>query len=186
METKNVHIVGISGSLRKKSLNTALLHAFRELLPENVTLEIAQIGELPLYNSDLDLPAASERPASVQTFRDILQRADAFLFVTPEYNYSIPGGLKNALDWASRGQDSPLLNKPVALAGATPGLWGTVRMQAAFLPVFQYLNMKPVHKPEILVAQANTKFDGEGKLTDQATRDLLQQKIANLVAAIAG
>src|SRR5689334_10828478 len=118
------HFIGMSGSLRKGSFNTMLLNAAMSLLPESVTMEIASFEDLPLYNADLDLPAAQERPGAVKEFREKLERADAFIICSPEYNYSIPGGLKNAIDWASRGQDSPLLNKAVALMGATPGMWG--------------------------------------------------------------
>ena len=138
---------------------------------------IVSIADQPLYNADLDLPAAKQRPPMVQQFREALATADGFVFVSPEYNYSIPGGLKNAIDWASRGEDSPLLNKPVAVMGATPGMWGTVRMQTAFLPVFTFLNMKPILKPEILIAQAAKKFDAQGKLTDDKAKDLIRQKL---------
>src|SRR4051812_36102655 len=97
----HLHFVGISGSLRKGSWNTMLLNACLTLLPENVTMEVASIADLPLYNADNDLPAVEERPAAVARFRDILGKADGFVIVSPEYNYSIPGGLKNAIDWAS-------------------------------------------------------------------------------------
>jgi chromate reductase, NAD(P)H dehydrogenase (quinone) len=172
-----VHLIGMSGSLRKNSFNTFLLHAVQELLPENVTMGIVSIAAQPLYNADLDLPLATERPAVIQQFRKVLAAADGLVIVSPEYNYSIPGGLKNAIDWASRGEDSPLLNKPVAVMGATPGMWGTVRMQTAFLPVFTFLNMKPVLKPEILIAQATKKFDAQGKLTDDKAKDLIRRKL---------
>ncbi len=173
----NIHLVGISGSLRKVSYNTALLKAAQELLPENVTIEIAEIGNLPLYNSDID---GELRPQSVNDFRNILAKADAFLFVSPEYNYAIPGALKNAIDWASRGEDSPIINKPVALMGATRGLWGTTRMQQAFRPVFQYLNMIPVNKPEVLVAQVQTKFDSNLQLIDEQTKSIVRQQLEAL------
>ncbi len=175
-------IAGISGSLRKGSYNTFLLKTAEQLLPEGVSLTIAAIDGLPLYDADLDLPATETRPDSVNTFRRVLAEADAILIASPEYNYSIPGGLKNAIDWASRGTDSPLLNKPVALIGASPGLMGTVRMQLAFLPVFQFLNMKPVQKPEVLISQANTKFDEQGNLLDEKARELLGRKIEGLIA----
>lgn len=177
---QHIHLVGMSGSLRKKSFNTYLLHAVKEVLPDNVSLEIISIADIPLYNADLDLPAAKERPAAVATFRDVLANADGLIFSSPEYNYSIPGGLKNAIDWASRGKDSPLVGKPVALMGATPGLWGTVRMQQAFLQVFQYLDMPYANKPEILVAGAGQKFDENGKLNDETTLKLLGQKLEAL------
>ncbi len=175
-----VRLIGMSGSLRKDSFNTFLLYAVQELLPENVTMGIVSIAGQPLYNADLDLPVAKERPAVIQQFRDVLATAGGFVIVSPEYNYSIPGGLKNAIDWASRGEDSPLVNKPIAVMGATPGMWGTVRMQTAFLPVFTFLNMKPVLKPEVLVAQAKKKFDAKGKLTDDKAKDLIKQKLEAL------
>ena len=181
---ESVHLIGMSGSLRKDSFNTRLLFAVQELLPENVTMGVVSIADQPLYNADLDLPTANQRPPIVQQFREVLATADGFVFVSPEYNYSIPGGLKNAIDWASRGEDSPLLNKPVAVMGATPGMWGTVRMQTAFLPVFTFLNMKPVLKPEVLVAQASKKFDAKGELTDDKAKDLISQKLEALKVLI--
>lgn len=175
-----IHFVGISGSLRKGSFNTLLLHNALELVPEGVRMEIASVADIPLYNADLDLPTAQQRPGAVTAFRQILERADGIVLVSPEYNYSIPGVLKNAIDWASRGEDSPLLKKPVAVMGATPGMWGTVRMQLAFHPVFQFLDMKPVQKPEVLIASANTKFDRNGKLTDETARNLIRRKLEAL------
>ena len=176
----SIHFVGISGSLRKGSFNTMLLHNAMELLPEGVTTETISIGDIPLYNADLDLPIAKERPPVVTEFRNGLSRADGIMIVSPEYNYSIPGGLKNAIDWASRGEDSPLLRKPVAVMGATPGMWGTVRMQLAFQSVFVFLDMKPVLKPEVLIASANTKFDKDGKLIDEKAVDLIKRKLLAL------
>ena len=177
---KKIKIVGISGSLRKGSYNTMLLHAAAGLLSEDMEMAIASIADLPHYNADLDLPEAAERPATVAAFRQQLAAAEGILICSPEYNYSIPGTLKNAIDWASRGADSPLMNKPVAVLGATPGMFGTVRMQIAFLPVFQFLNMHPVFKPEVLISQANQKFDGQGNLTDKTAEDLINKKLQAL------
>ena len=176
----SVHFVGLSGSLRKGSYNTALLNAITGLLPQDTTMEIASVADIPLYNADLDLPAASARPPIVQAFRDQLAKADAFVIVSPEYNYSIPGGLKNAIDWASRGEDSPMLRKAVAVMGATPGMWGTIRMQMAFQPVFLFLDMKPVLKPEVLIAQAKNKFNEQGQLIDITSIDLVRKKLEAL------
>jgi chromate reductase len=180
----SIHFVGMSGSLRKGSFNTMLLNNVLQLLPDGVTMEIASIADIPLYNADLDLPAAKERPQIVTEFRTILSRADGLIIVSPEYNYSIPGGLKNAIDWASRGEDSPLLKKPVAVMGATPGMWGTIRMQMAFYGVFLFLDMKPVLKPEILVANASTKFDQQGNLTDEKAKELIKQKLETLKSLV--
>ena len=173
-------LVGISGSLRKGSFNTMLLKAASQVLPFNVSMEIISIEDIPLYNADLDLPAAKQRPEAVEHFRKMLTDADGILISSPEYNYSIPGGLKNAIDWASRGEDSPLLRKPVAVIGATTGLWGTIRMQLAFHNVFLFLDMKPVYKPEVLVAQAEKKFDKNGNLIDEMAKKLLKQKLEAL------
>jgi chromate reductase len=175
-----LQFVGISGSLRKGSYNTMLLHAALKLLPEGVTMELFDIGKLPLYNADLDMPQAPQRPPVVQQLRDQLAKADGLVICSPEYNYGIPGGLKNAIDWASRGEDSPLLKKPVAIMGATISLWGTVRMQLNFQNIFLYLNMKPVYKPEVLIAQAQNKFDEKGNLTDKTSLDLVAKKLLAL------
>src|SRR5580765_4351639 len=175
-----VQLVGISGSLRKGSYNTMLLKAALQLMPIDVSMEIISIEDIPLYNAALDLPAAKQRPETVEHFRKMLTDADGILISSPEYNYSIPGGLKNAIDWASRGEDSPLLRKPVAVIGATTGLWGTTRMQLAFHNVFLYLDMKPVYKPEVLVAQAEKKFDKNGNLIDEMAKKLLKQKLEAL------
>lgn len=177
---QNIHLVGISGSLRTGSFNTFLLKTCLELLPEQTSMEFGYFHDIPLYNADFDTPVAPERPAAVKQFRELLAKADGLVIVSPEYNYSIPGGLKNAIDWASRGEDSPLLKKPVAVMGASTSLSGTVRMQLAFLTLFQCLDMKPVYKPEILLAQANTKFDQQGELTDKTYRELVRQKLLNL------
>jgi len=175
-----IQLVGISGSLRKGSYNTMLLNAAAQLLPTDVSMEIISIEDIPLYNADLDLPTAKQRPEAVEHFRKMLTDADGILISSPEYNYSIPGGLKNAIDWASRGEDSPLLHKPVAVIGATTGLWGTARMQLAFHNVFLFLDMKPVYKPEVLVAQAEKKFDKNGNLIDEMAKKLLKQKLEAL------
>jgi chromate reductase len=175
-----LHFVGISGSLSNGSFNTMLLNAATGLLPEAVTMEIVSIADIPNYNADLDLPAAKQRPELVQRFRDTLAKADGLVIVSPEYNYSIPGGLKNAIDWASRGEDSPLLHKPIAVMGATPGMGGTIRMQMAFYGVFLFLDMKPVLKPEVLVAKASQKFDANGNLTDDTAKDLVKKKLRGL------
>jgi chromate reductase len=180
MEQGTITFAGICGSIRKDSFNLWLLRAAAENLPEGVRMEMAPIEHLPHYNADLDLPLANERPVAVTAFRQILERAQAIVICSPEYNYSIPGVLKNAIDWASRGSDSPMLHKPVALMGATPGMWGTVRMQLAFKPVFQFLDMHAVMKPEVLVARAAEKFDAEGNLTDQTTAELIGQQLAAL------
>lgn len=180
MTTGNIHLIGISGSLRKGSFNTMLLHAAMDLLPEGVTMEIVSFADLPVYNGDFDKPIADSRPDSVEAFRARLATADGYLICTPEYNHSIPGGLKNAIDWASRGQDSPILNKSVGIMGATPGAWGTVRSQDAFHQIYQALNWTNVRKPEVFIAKAGERFDASGKLVDEKTRDIVRQHLAAL------
>lgn len=178
--SSTIHIAAISGSLRKGSYNTMLVNNLEELLPEGMKLTIVKFDEVPLYNADLDLPDAAQRPDAVVKLREQLAAVQGIVIVSPEYNYSIPGGLKNAIDWASRGEDSPLLKKTVALMGVTPYMWGTVRMQVAFHPLFEFLNMKPVYKPEITIAQAKDKFDPSGKLIDEATKKLVRKKLEGL------
>ena len=180
---KNGKIIGLCGSIRKNSYNAMLLKVAGSLLPDGINFEIVSFDDIPIYNADHDIPEVSERPESVNKFRDTLATADAFIIASPEYNYSIPGGLKNAIDWASRGKDSPLMHKPVALIGATQGMWGTVRMQTAFMPVFTFLNMNPVLQPEVLIAQAQNKFDENGNLTDDKTLSIIKIKLENLISA---
>ena len=169
--------IGISGSLRAESYNTKLLKTIAGMLPDDVEMEILSIADIPLYNGDLDLPAAGKRPEIVTQFRDKLAGCHALVIVSPEYNYSIPGGLKNAIDWASRGKDSPLLRKPVAVFGATTGMWGTARMQVAFQPVFQFLDMQPVFQPEVLIAKAEEKFDADGLFKDEKGKEIIKKKL---------
>lgn len=173
-------MAGISGSLRAGSYNTMLLKAAAGLAPEGMKIEIVPISEIPLYNGDYDLPIATSRPESVERFRAVLAAADGILLVTPEYNHSVPGVLKNAMDWASRGTDSPLSGKPVAMMGASSGSAGTSRAQAAWLPLFQIMNMKYSPQPEVLVSKAQDKFDGEGSLTDEVVRKIISRNLQAL------
>lgn len=182
----SIKLIGISGSLRKESFNTKLLRAAVELAPEGVSLEMYSIADIPLFNEDLEPPAAANYPDAVVRFREAIAKADGVVFVSPEYNYSIPGVLKNAIDWASRGKDSPIIGKPVSLMGATPGPWGTTRMHMAFQPVFHTLNVKAVHKPEVYVANAKDKFDTDGRLTDEAAKKQIVKNLEALRGIIAG
>jgi chromate reductase len=148
-----------------------------ELAPADVEIRIAEIGDLPLYNDDLgtdDYPQAAER------FGEALAWADAFLFVTPEYNYSVPGVLKNAIDWGSRLADQPFAGKAAAVMGASPGLFGSVRGQYHLRQIGVYLDLHFVNKPEVAIGQCIQKFDAEGRLTDEATRGF----VAKLVVAL--
>ena len=176
-QSRVVKTLGISGSLRKGSFNTATLRAAAELLPDGMTLDLAEIGDLPLYNDDVRLAGY---PPSAQRFREQIAAADALLFATPEYNYSMSGVLKNAIDWASRPPDPPVIGKPAAVMGAATGMSGTIRAQYDLRRSFVFLNMFPVNKPEVLITQAAGKFDAQGKLTDQPTRDLIAQLLVAL------
>lgn len=157
-----LHILGISGSLRKKSYNTALLRAAADLLPPSMTLEIFDLVSLPIFHPDFEKPF----PEPVTAFRAKLAQADALLIATPEYNSSISGALKNALDWASRPPDQPLNHKPVAIMGASTGNFGTVRAQLQLRQVLTHVGALPLSKPEVLVARAEQSFDAEGHLID--------------------
>ncbi len=173
------HILGISGSLRKASFNTAALRAVGELLPEGVTFEIAEIGDLPLYNEDLRVNGSF--PPEVQRLREQIAKADGLVFAVPEYNYSVSPAMKNAIDWASRAPNQVFDWKPYAMIGAATGLFGTVRAQMALRQILFGINAYPVNNPQVMIAGAAQKFDAEGKLTDQAARDLITQLIHALV-----
>jgi chromate reductase len=172
-----IHVVGISGSLRKGSYNSALLNAASELLPEGMTLEKFDLSCIPLYNEDV---RALGYPKAVQEFRDRLAAADAVLFATPEYNFSIPGVLKNAIDWASRPPDPPLDGKPVAIMGASTGNFGTVRAQMHLRQVCVFCNMFPLNRPEVLVMRAREKFDSGGRLVDETARGFIRDLLVAL------
>ena len=172
-------ILGISGSLRRGSHNSAALRAAAELVPEGVTITIFEgLRDIPPY--DDDLRAGSGYPASVEAFRNALRAADAVLIATPEYNYSVPGVLKNAIDWASRPPEQPFDNKPIAIMGASQGLLGTARAQYDLRKMCVFLNAYPLNKPEVFIAQSGTRIDAEGRLTDEATRKLIAQQIVAL------
>lgn len=177
----NIHIAAIAGSLRKNSFNKKLLQSAVNLLPENTSFEILDLSDLPMYNWDLE---RSGLPDPVVQFRNRLQAADALLIATPEYNYSIPGVLKNALDWASRshnGQPNPLSGKPLAMMGAG-GRAGTARAQNHLRQIASHLNMFTINKPEVLIAMPYKQgFDASGELTDPMTLDLVQALLNELI-----
>ena len=175
-----IKVLGIAGSLREGSYNRALLRAARDLAPEGLEIRIFErLADIPLYNEDV---RAHGDPEPVVALKEAIRRADALLWAAPEYNYSIPGVLKNAIDWASRPpKDSPLNGKPVAIMGATSGLWGTVRSQMHLRQVCVFTNMHPLNKPQVLVARAASKFDDDGHLTDETTRRFVRELLVALV-----
>jgi chromate reductase len=176
---ESLKVLGISGSLRKASYNSAALRAAQELAPAGMTIEIADLLPIPLYNEDV---RAAGFPPGVQRLREQIISADALLVATAEYNYSISGVLKNAIDWASRPPDQPFDDKPVAIMGASPGMTGSARAQYHLRQSCVYLNMHVLNKPEVMIAAAHTKFDTAGRLTDEPTRGFVRDLLVNLAA----
>jgi chromate reductase len=172
-------ILGIAGSLRKTSYNRAALRAAQELVPEGVTLEIVDLEGIPPFNQDDE----AHPPERVGQLKQRIRAADAILIVTPEYNYSIPGVLKNAIDWASRPYgDSAWEGKPVAVMGASVGAMGTARAQYHLRQVFVFLNMYPLNRPEVMISNAAQRFDEKGNLKDEETKSHIQKLLQALVA----
>ncbi len=165
-----MRIVAISGSLRKGSFNTAALRAAKELAPGGMTIEIDDISAVPLYNEDV---RAQGFPAVVADLRQRVKEADGVLLASPEYNYSVSGVLKNTIDWISRPPEQPFDGKPIALIGASGGVLGTARAQYHLRQSFIFMNGFVMNRPEVMIGQAQTKFDAEGNLTDKPTRDFL-------------
>lgn len=177
--TETVNILGIAGSLRRGSINKAALRAARELAPAEARISIFDLEGIPPYNEDLWTPAP---PPRVVELKQAVRAADAVLFVTPEYNYSFSGVLKNAIDWASRPSgDNSWKGKPVAVMGAAGGAIGTGRAQYHLRQCFVYLEMPALNQPEVLINHAKEKFDAHGALTDEPTRERIRQQLDALV-----
>jgi chromate reductase len=178
-----VNVVGFAGSLRRASYNRALLRAATELAPPALHIVIHELDGIPLYNGDIE---AADVPQSVVQLRDAVRKADGLLIATPEYNYGVPGVLKNTIDWLSRPpRDSALNGKVAALMGASPGMMGTARGQLQLRQAFVFTNTYALQQPEVLVGRAHEKFDADGRLVHQATRDVLAtllQRFADLIA----
>ncbi len=172
-----LRILGICGSLRKNSYNRAALIAAQELVPPHVEIETFELREIPIFQPDEE----AAPPPIVVEFKARIRAADAILFVSPEYNYSIPGVLKNAIDWASRPYGgSAWQGKPAGIMGASPGNLGTVRMQYHLRQVFVFLNMYPLNQPEVLISGVAQKLDENGRLTDLPTREIIQKYLEAL------
>ena len=175
--SKIVTILGFAGSLRKDSYNKSLLRAAAELVPKDARIEVFDLEGIPVFNQDFE----NQPPEKVKEFKRKIRAADAILIATPEYNYSIPGILKNAIDWASRPYpDNAFDGKPVAIMGASIGMLGTARAQYHLRQCFVFLNMYPVNKPEVMVAFAPEKFDENGNLKDEQTKN----RVAGLLEAL--
>jgi len=175
----NIKIIGIVGSLRAKSYNRGLIDAFKDAAPEGVDMEIVSIDSLPLFNQDLE----ANFPASAQALKDTVDNADALIISTPEYNRSVPGVLKNAVDWLSRphGKNS-FVGKPVLVVGASPGATGTSMAQYHLKQSLLHLNSRVLGQPEFFVGGAGDKFDENGKLTDEKTKEYISSALETLIA----
>ena len=175
-----VNILGFAGSLRKGSYNKAVLRAATELLPQNTTLEIFDLEGIPPFNQDME----TSPPAIVKDFKSKIRSADAVLIATPEHNYSVPGVLKNAIDWASRPYgDNSFQGKPVAIMSASTGMLGGARAQYHLRQIFVFLDMQPLNRPEVFVTFANKKIDEQGKFTDETGRTLIKELVNALVSS---
>ncbi len=175
-QAKPLHFVVMVGSLRKGSFNAAIARALPELAPEGVTIEpLPSVGEFPLYDHDLQLQGF---PPVVTRVADMIREADGTIVVTPEYNHSIPGVLKNAIDWISRLPNQPFAGKPIALETSSPSLFGGLRAQLHLRHMFVYLDGRVLNKPEVIIPQVNTKIDAPtGELTDPATRGFIADQL---------
>ena len=174
---RTVRILGIAGSLRMGSYNRMALAAARELAPPGTEFETAEIRDLPHYDQDLEI----QLPEPVTRFKEAVGRADAVLFVSPEYNYSIPGVLKNAIDWGTRPSGANAwAGRTAAIMGASPSARGTVRMQLHLRQVLLGIGMQAVIKPEVMISEAARRFDAEGRLTDEQTRALVGKLLESL------
>jgi chromate reductase len=168
-------IVGICGSLRRGSLNRMALELAREAMPASMRLEVVEWRDIPPYDGDV---FAQGFPAPVAALRERMSRAHGIVIATPEYNFSIPGVLKNAIDWVSRGADQPFAMKPVAILSASPGALGGGRVQYDLRKSLLFLNAMILQKPEVFIAQAAGKFDAGGRCTDEATRRIVAEQMA--------
>ena len=179
MATTPLKILAISGSLRRASYNTAALRAAQELAGELADIEIASIADIPHYDADVQ---AHGFPRPVQELADKVRAADAVLFALPEYNYSMPGVLKNAIDWVSRLPAQPFAGKPIGMIGASMSILGGARAQYHLRQTLVFLDAHPVNRPEVFIALAQTKFDEEGRLTDEPTRGFIRAHLEALAA----
>ena len=175
---KPVHILGIAGSLRLESYNRGALQAATKLVAEGPTLDVFELDGVPGFNQGDE----QNPPEKVVELKRRVREADAILFVTPEYNYSVSGGLKNAIDWASRPYGESVWNrKSAAIMGASIGAIGTARAQYHLRQIFVFLNMFPVNQPEVMIANAASRFDTEGNLTDETTKEYIRKLLQALV-----
>jgi len=175
-ENRPLALVSICGSLRKGSLNAAVERSLPGLAPAGITITaLSGIGDMPLYNADIQ---AQGFPKVVTDMADAIRKADGVVICSPEYNYSVPGVLKNAIDWLSRLPDQPFAKKPVLIQSASPGVIGGARMQYHLRQIMVFVEALVFNKPEVMVGQAQTKVYQDLRLTDQATRDVIKAQLA--------
>jgi chromate reductase len=178
--SERLEVLGLCGSLRQGSYNRMALWAAQKLAPEGMTImAFEELRAIPPYDEDVK---AQGFPPPAQALRERIKAADALLIVTPEYNYSVPGVLKNAIDWASRPPEQPFADKPLAIMGASPGLFGTARAQYHLRQCFISLDAKILNRPEVMIGQAAQKFDQDGNLTDEATAKFIKNLLESLAA----
>ncbi|MBP8626058.1 MAG: NAD(P)H-dependent oxidoreductase [Syntrophorhabdaceae bacterium] len=178
MDSEGLNILGFAGSLRKGSFNKILLRAAKKLAPANCKIEIFELEGIPPFNQDLEV----DPPLQVKAFKENIKKADAILIATPEYNYSMPGVLKNALDWASRPYgDNVFYGKPGAIMGGSIGMLGTARAQYHLRQVCVFLNIMLLNQPEVMVPFIDKKVDEEGRIIDEATIARIKELVEALV-----
>jgi len=175
---RQIRILGVAGSLRHSSYNRAALRSATQLLPDTATLDIFELDGIPGFNQDDE----QNPPEQIVELKRRIRESDAILIVTPEYNYSVPGVLKNAIDWASRPYgDSAWNGKPVAIMGASVGTMGTARAQYHLRQMFVFLNMFPINQPEVMISNAAERFDADGNLTHEPTKEHIRKLLQNLL-----
>jgi len=180
-QERPLHFVVMVGSLRKGSFHAAIARALPALAPEGVSIApLGSVGDFPLYNHDVQLKGL---PPVVAAMAAAIAESDGVIFVTPEYNHSVPGVLKNAIDWISRLPNQPFAGKPIAIQSASPGLFGGLRAQLHLRHMLVYLDARALNKPEVIIPQVNTKIDpSTGELTDPATRGFLADQLKAFAA----
>jgi chromate reductase len=179
----SLHLVTLLGSLRKGSLNAAVVRALPELAPTGMRFTaLPSIGAYPIYDADLQ---AEGFPAVVEQAAEAIRAADGVVIVSPEYNYSMPGGLKNAIDWLSRLKGQPFAGKPVAIQSASGGNLGGARMQYHLRQSMVFLDAHVLNRPEVMIGQAPSKVDADGRLVDEATRKFIADQLVAFAAFIA-
>jgi chromate reductase len=177
---KKIKILGIYGSLRKGAFSKLAMYAAKDLVPDGAEMSVFEdLGKIPPFNQDDE----QNPPEPVRQLKEKIKEADAILISTPEYNYSVPGVLKNAIDWASRPYgDNSWEGKPVAIMSTSPGMFGGVRAQYHLRQSFVFLNMRAVNRPEVMITNAHEKFDEEGKLTDDTTKEKIIGLFGSLIS----